>query len=163
MPLSPLQPTQPIANWQSNLVGNILNNPLFGTPIAHYKAEHVGAGNFDRRGNPDYLAADPGDYATGVQYVANPDNPLKGIFCQAKRHPHQDKGGIYYVAQMEIYLTENLGDVFVLDGHYPKRQDRFIINGQTYYAVAPSLPCQIGAAIAAYKIELNVERYPVRN
>lgn len=138
-------------------------NTIYGTTVYHYQAQHAGAENYDSAGRPDYLAADSGVYGSGIVFVPNPQNPLKGIFCQAPRQPYQDVGGIYYTAQMELYLPVDLGPVFQLDGKYPKRQDRFEIHGRTYYAIAPSMPCMVGDTTGIWKIQLNLERYPVRN
>lgn len=132
-----------------------------GTNIEHYQAQTADGADFNRKGQPDWLASDPGVNATGVNFVANPGNPLRGVFCQAPRRPLQDKGGIYYTAQFELYLPVDLGEVFELSGDRPKRQDRFVIGGKTYYAIAPSMPCQAGDTVALFKIELNIERYPV--
>jgi hypothetical protein len=119
--------------------------------------------NFTPYGQPDYLAADPGIHATGVKYMPSEKNPLRGVYCRAPIRPLQDKGGIYYQAQMELYLPDNPGEIYVLDDKYPKRQDAFEIAGQRYYAIAPATPCMSGEVIAAWKIELNLERYPVTN
>jgi hypothetical protein len=139
----------------------MLKNPLLGVDVEHYRAEHVGATNFTPYYQPDYLAINPGENATGVQYSPNPENPLRGVFCQAKRTPLQDKGGIYYTAQTHLFLLENPGEVFALDDRLPKRQDKFVVSGQTYYAIAPAVPCQSGSVIAAWKIELTLQRYTV--
>lgn len=140
----------------------LVNNPLYGTPIYHHQAQ-IASADFNKQGQPDYLSANPGVHGSGINYVPNPANPLRGIFCPSPRKPYQDKGGIYYQAQMEIYLLDNIGEIFVLENDRPKRQDKFVINNQTYYCIAPAFPCQMGEAIAAWKIELNLERYPVKN
>lgn len=139
-----------------------VQSPLYGTPFEHYQAQLAAPENFNDRGLPDYLAADPGVYSTGVNYTPNPKNPQRGIFCRAPFRPQQDVGGIYYVAQMSLYVFDDPGEVYKLDGTYPKRQDMFIINGQKYYATAPATPCQTGETIAAWQIDLNLERFPVK-
>ena len=141
----------------------VINNPNFGTTVYHYQAQHADPKAFDKRGRPDYLSkTDPGDYATGIEFVENPNNPLRGVFCQAPRQPYQDTGGIYYTAQFELYLAQDPGEIFSLDDKYPKRQDKFIVQGNTYYAIAPAMPCALGATVGAWRIQLNVERYPVK-
>ena len=137
-----------------------LQHPFYGTPIAHYRATYPK--NEEVTSKPDYLAANPGDYGSGIVYVANIDNPLRGVFCQSPRKPVQEVAGIYYQAQADLYVMQDLGEVFALENDRPKRQDRFIINGQTYYAAAPSFPCMMGTTIALWKIDLVLERYPVK-
>jgi hypothetical protein len=156
-------PNSPQGELVLQVIKNAINHPLFGTPFEHHQAQHVAPNNFNDRGQPDYLAPDPGVYSTGITYVANPANPLRGIFCRAPYRPYQDVGGIYYQAQMNLHVLDELGDIFLLDGKYPKRQDKFVINGIDYYATAPATPCQMGETIAAWTIELNRERYPVQN
>ena len=148
--------------WIQQAIAQVIANPMFGTTVEHFQAQLVEPENYTKYGQPDYLAANPGDYAAGIQYIPNPANPLRGIFCRAKYNPYQDKGGIYLQAQAELYLPHDPGEVFVLDGKYPKRQDRFVISGGVYYAVAPTFPCQLGDTVAAFKIELSRERFPVR-
>lgn len=162
VPPAALQNT-PIGGYALQMLQNVINNPNFGSTILHYQAVHADSASFDKRGRPDYLAkTDPGIHATGVEYVANPDNPLRGIFCQAPRQPYQDVGGIYYTAQFELYLATNPGEIYKLDDNLPKRQDRFDVMGQSYYAIAPAMPCALGDTIGAWRIQLNVERFPVK-
>lgn len=136
-----------------------IKNPLMGVDVQHYRAQLAPAPNFTPYGQPDYLSLNPGEFASGVEYAS--PVLLRGVFCQAKRQPYQDKGGIYYTAQTHLFLLENPGEIFVLDDRFPKRQDKFVISGATYYAIAPTFPCQSGETIAAWKIDLNIQRYPV--
>jgi hypothetical protein len=144
-------------------IANMLKRSLNATSILHFQSEWAPPANFDERGNPDYLAADSGVFDSGIRYRPNPQNPLKGIFCPAKRNPFQAVSGIYYQADVEIYVLEDLGSVFVLDGKYPKRQDAFEALGRRYYATAPAFPCAQGDLIVAWKISAALERYPVQN
>ncbi|MCD8487885.1 MAG: hypothetical protein LRZ84_14405 [Desertifilum sp.] len=160
---SPIIPDTSRAIAFSQMVAAIVNNPLFGATIIHYQSVWVEATNFNREGQPNYLAWNPGIHETGIVYELNPANPLRGIFCQNKRRPSQDKNGIYYGGEFELYLTVDLGEVYVLDGKFPRKQDKFEIAGRTYYATSPVMPCQLGDTIAAYKIDLAIERYPVAN
>lgn len=146
--------SQQLAQW--------VNHPLFGTNIDHYRAEYAPPETFPDDSTPDYLAASPGQQLTGITYTPNENNPLRGVFCLAPVRPIQDVGGIYYQADMQIVLLEDLGDVFQLDESKPKRQDKFIIDGSTYYANSTSFPCQQGSAIVAWQIFLTKERYPVK-
>jgi hypothetical protein len=141
---------------------SILNNPLFGTPFDHYQAQ-IASSSFNAKGQPDYLSLDPGVYNSGIQYVANTANPLRGVFCPAPRRANQQIDGIRYEASMELYTQVDLGQVFKVQEKFPKLQDKFVINGQAFYAANPAFPCQMGEAIAAWKIELALERYPVVN
>lgn len=143
------------------LVTNIINNPLYSTTILRFVPQIVPE-NHDWRGRPDYLVANPGLYATGIHYQPHPDNPYRGMFCRAKVTPLQIPGGIYYQATHYIFLPKDPGEVYVLDDHYPKRQDAFEIQGIRYYATGPAEPCQLGDTIAAWKIGLSRERYPAQ-
>lgn len=149
------------SQWLQAMFRRVLQNPLAGTQINHFRAEWVDPVNFDDRGRADYLAADAGIYDSGVNYTPNPCNPLLGIFCAPRTRPTQDKAGMTYQAEMEIYLATDPGEVFVLDGTYPKKQDRFDINGTSWYAIAPALPCLSGSVTAMYKVQLTRQRYPV--
>ncbi len=143
-------------------IAQILSNPLFGTPFEHFQAQ-IAASSFNEKGQPDYLSFNPGAYNSGIEYIPNPANPLRGLFCQAPRRFNQQPDGIRYEATMELYVQVNLGQVFKVQDRFPKLQDKFVVNGQTYYAANPAFPCQMGEAIAAWKIELALERYPVTN
>lgn len=145
------------------MLSRVLVNSSFGTTVDHYQAQHVEPDAFDDQGRPDYLSSNSGFQDSGVEYIPNPENPLRGMFCPAPRRPVQEAAGVFYQAQMELYLTENLGDIFVLDDRYPKRQDAFEIAGRRYYAVCPATPCTLGDTTACWKIELSLERYPVQN
>lgn len=153
----------PVGAFAAQAIRNILSNPLFGTTVYHYRAELAPQANFNDRGQPDYLGASPGHFASGVVYTPNPNNPLKGAFCQIPRKPVQEVSGIYYQATHELIVLEDLGLVYELDGQYPKRQDAFDIAGYRWYATGPATPCQQGDVLVGWKIELNLERYPVRN
>lgn len=153
----------PQGQYLQAAISVILRNPLVGTPIYHYQAQHADSDQFNEIGQPDYLASDPGVFESGIQYVANPDNPIRGIFCARKLNPYQDKGGIYYQGEFEVYLPSDPGEVFILDDKYPKRQDKFVINGGNYYATAPVFPCLMGETVAAWQVFLSRERYPVSN
>ena len=159
-------PPQPINNTALGglaiqAVQRVLRTTSYSATVLHFQAVHTGESNYDDRGRPDYLAPNPGLYASGVEYVPNPNNPLKGMFCPSPRRPTQEVSGIYYAAQCDLYLPENIGEVFQVGEKYPKRQDRYEILGQVYYAIAPAFPCSLGDSIACWKIELNRERYPV--
>lgn len=160
-PPSPF-PNTPLGGLAIQAIQRMLQSTVYSATVMHYQAQLLDSGSYSDRGKPSYLAEDPGVFGSGVQYVPNPDNPLRGVFCPVKRTPYQDVGGIYYQAQAELYLATNPGEIYKLDDKYPKRQDRFDVLGQTYYAVGPAFPCSLGDAIAAWKIELNLERYPVR-
>lgn len=157
---SPAPNTQ-LGGYAIAMLQNVIANPSFGTTVAHFQATHA-TGTFDDRGRPDYLSkTDIGVNQTGVNYAPNPANPIRGVFCQAKRQPRQQPGGIYYDAQFELYVAENLGEVYRLFDDRPKLQDRFDIHGQSYYAIAPAMPCAVGDTVAAWQIQLNIQRYPV--
>lgn len=143
------------------MLQRVLTNPLLSVNVEHYQAQLVSPSNFTPYYQPDYLATNPGVFASGVEYAPNPNNPIRGTFCQAPRQSYQDKSGIYYVAQYNLFLIGDPGEIYILDDKYPKRQDKFVIQGRTYYAIAPAMPCQQGEIVAAYKIELNLQRYPV--
>jgi hypothetical protein len=143
-------------------IANVINNPLFGATVYHYRALEATGANHNSLGQPDYLAPAPGLYDSGVDFEANPSNPLRGIFCRQKSNPYQDKGGIYYQAEAQLYLLDDPGELFILSDNRPKRQDKFVIAGGTYYATAPIFPCQMGDTVAAFQIFLSRERYPVR-
>jgi hypothetical protein len=145
------------------MLQSVAQNPLIGATIEHYFAQYVDDGSFTKYGQIDYLAQEVGQDQTGIKYVANPKNPIRGVFCSSGRRPVQDKGGIRYEAQPQIILLEDPGEVYSLDPEKPKRQDKFIVSGRTYYATAPAFPCQMGDTIAAFKIDLALERYPVTN
>jgi hypothetical protein len=145
----------------TGMVKNFINNPLHGATILRYLAANTQPEAHDSRGRPDYLSDDRGYQATGIQYVADPRNPYKGIFCRGRNTVLQLLAGIQYVSSHEIYLAEDPGEVYILDDHYPKRQDRFVIQNINYYATGPAEPCQLGDSIAAWKIGLNRERFPV--
>lgn len=149
-------------SYLQSMIQQVLRSPYAGTVVEHYQAQVVGDQNFDKYGRADWLGESPGQDATGIRFVPNPNNPLRGIFCRAPYRPYQDKGGIYYQAEMELYLPEDIGEVFVLGENRPKRQDKFLISGGTYYATAPVMPCQAGETVAAFKISLSRERYPAR-
>ena len=163
MPFRPLN-AAPIGNAANQAIAQILTNPLVGTPFEHFRAQWLDDSLYDNRGRPDYLAENSGEFQSGVQYIANPDNPLRGIFCPIARRPTQDKPGIFYEAQMQLFVTDDLGEVFTLDEgerSRPKLQDRFLINSQTFYATQPAFACMQGEAIAAWRIDLALQRYPV--
>lgn len=145
----------------AQIVQQVLMSPSAGVPVIHWIAEHVNVASFNGRGQPDYLAPDAGLYQTGIRYTADPRNPLRGVLCRAPKVPNQDKGGIFYQAQMDLYLPVDPGAIFVLHEKLPKRQDRFDISGLILYATGPAMPCQQGEQIAAWKISLSLERYPV--
>jgi len=151
------------SNMAIAAIANVLKRSPGATSIYHYQSELAEPSNFDDSYRPDYLAQDPGLYDSGVKYSPNPKNPLKGLFCPAKRNPFQALSGIYYQADIEIYLAEDPGPVFVLDGKYPKRQDAFEIVGQRYYATAPVFPCLQGDTVILWKISAALERYPVKS
>ena len=152
----------PQGDYLQSVVQRLMQLPYAGTVVQHYQAQLVEDGNFNKLGQPDWLGDAPGQDATGIQFVPNPANPLRGIFCRAPYRPYQDKGGIYYQAEMDLYLAQDIGEVFVLEENRPKRQDKFVISGGTYYATAPVMPCQAGETVAAFKISLSRERYPAR-
>jgi len=139
------------------------NHPRYGTPYEHYRAQAVDPSVFDDQGRPDYLASEPGLYTSGVQFVSNPLNPLRGFFCNAPRQPFQDKGGIYLAADYKLYIPQDLGLIYKLSDRSIKLQDMFKINGQTLYATQPAVPCLQGEITAAYEINLTLQRYPVAN
>jgi hypothetical protein len=143
-------------------IATVIRNPLYGSTVFHYRARAAIAADYNTLGQPSYLAPEPGLYDSGVEYDANPENPLKGIFCRKKQNPFQDKGGQYYQGEAELYLLSDPGEVFVLSTDRPKRQDKFVIAGGTYYATAPAFPCQMGDTVAAFQVFLSRERYPVR-
>lgn len=145
----------------NQLLQQIIKNPLVGTPIEHWQSQFVEIENFNAHGVPHYLSKESGEFSTGLRFVANPANPLRGVVCRAPWRPVQAVDGIHYTAQFELYLPIDLGEVFKLDDRLPKRQDRFVINGVDYYAIAPSLPCMAGETIGCWKIELNRGKYPV--
>lgn len=145
------------------MLAQVVANPLIGATIQHFIAGYVAESNFSVYGQVDYLAPDAGQDQTGITYTANPNNPLRGVFCATSRRPVQDKGGIRYEAQPQIILLEDPGEVFAVDPKFPKRQDKFIVSGRTYYAAAPAFPCQMGDTIAGFRIDLALERYPVTN
>lgn len=155
-------PNQSPANYLQAAIAQILRSPYAGTPVDHYWATLAGDENFDKYGKPDWLGESPGQDASGVRYEPNPDNPLRGLVCKAPYRPQQDRAGIIYVAEFELYLPHDPGEVFVLAGDRPKRQDKFLIQGGVYYATAPVFPCIAGEMVAAFKISLSRERYPVR-
>lgn len=140
-------------------IAAVLNNPLLGATVLHYRAVHVEDAVFDSQGQPDYLNPSAGVYASGIDYIANPSNPLRGVFCKPKLRPFQDKGGIYYQADGQLYLANDPGEVYVLHPERPKRQDRFVIAGGVYYAAGPTFPCQMGDTVALFQIDLVRERY----
>lgn len=143
-------------------IANVIRNPMFGSTVYHYRAIPAGSADYNSLGQPSYLAPGPGVYASGVDYEQNPENPLKGIFCRQKQNPYQDKGGMYYQGEAQLYLLSDPGEVFTLSENRPKRQDKFVIAGGTYYATAPVFPCQMGDTVAAFQVFLSRERYPVR-
>lgn len=143
-------------------IANVINNPMFGATVYHYRAIEATQPDYNTLGQPSYLAPEPGLYDSGVGYEPSPHNPLRGVFCRQKSNPYQDKGGIYYQAEGQLYLLDDPGEVFVLLDNRPKRQDRFEIAGGVYYATAPVFPCQMGDTVAAFQIFLSRERYPVR-
>ena len=146
----------------TGLVQNAIANGIHGTTVEHYQAQWVEE-SFSERGTPDYLAGEAGEQGTGIRYTANPQNPLKGAFCPTQKRPVQGPEGQYYQADMELYLAKFPGDVYRLDDKKPKLQDRFVIQGQRYYAIAPAMPCTLGDSAAAWKILLTIERSPVGN
>jgi hypothetical protein len=148
--------------YLQEVIARVLQSPYAGTPVEHHQAQLVEDENFTKYGQADWLGPAPGQDATGVTYVPNPDNPLRGIFCRAPYRPQQDRAGITYVGEMDLYLPKDPGEVFVLEGDRPKRQDKFIISGGVYYATAPVMPCQAGELAVAFKISLSRERFPVR-
>ena len=152
----------PQGGYLQRAIAQILALPFAGTPVEHWQAQLATNENFTKYGQPDWLGPAPGQDATGVTYVANPANPLRGIFCRAPYRPNQDRAGITYVGEMELYLPQDPGEVFTLEGDRPKRQDKFIISGGIYYATAPVMPCQVGEVAAAFKISLSRERFPAR-
>lgn len=150
------------SQYLQQAIANVFRLPYFGVPVCHFKASLVEDAAFDKYGKPDYLAADAGEFDSGVQYEPNPDNPLRGVYCKPSIRPNMDKGGIIYQAELDLYLPVDVGDVFVLEGDRPKRQDKFEIQGARYYATAPALPCQIGEVVSVWKIPISRERFPVR-
>ncbi|HEY9752454.1 MAG TPA: hypothetical protein V6C46_05860 [Coleofasciculaceae cyanobacterium] len=160
-------PPNPIANTQmGNLAIAAIQNIIggqFGTDVYHFQAQLAPTATFDDRDRPDYLAAEPGFNSTGIIFVANPKNPIKGIFCQAPQRPIQENAGIYFQADMELYLPEDIGPTFVVDTNGPKRQDKFVIFGTDYYSANPATPCILGMTTACWKISLTLQRYPVQN
>ena len=152
----------PQSSYLQQAIQNLLKWPQFGTPIEHYKAQLVEDEAFDKQGQPDYLSAEVGEFESGVRYVPNPSNPLRGIFCRAPIRPNQETSGITFQSDTDLYLPVDPGDVFVLEDNRPKRQDRFDIQGVRFYAVAPATPCQAGEVVSLWKISISRERYPVR-
>lgn len=150
------------SQYLSQILARQVNHPLFGADIDHFRAEYAPDNTF-AEGNPDYLAANPGQQNTGVIYTPNEDNPLRGVFCPVPLQPVQAQGGIYYQGDMQIIVLQDLGEVFKLDEAKPKRQDKFVIQGNTFYASSPAFPCQQGSAIVAWQIFLSRERYPVQS
>lgn len=161
---SPSLGFEPIAqsSYLQTALLKLLQSPQLGTPVEHYKAQLVEDETFDKHGQPDYLAKNAGDFESGVQYISNPRNPLRGIFCRSPLRPNQETAGITYQAEMDLYLPVDPGDVFVLQENRPKRQDRFDIQGGRYYAIAPTMPCVVGEVVSLWKVQLSRERYPVR-
>lgn len=151
----------PIGSGFQGVLAQWINHPLMGTEIDHYRAEYTPPETFNQDGNPDYLAQSPGQQSSGIVYTPNPDNSLRAVFCPVSLRPIQDQAGIYYQGDMQIFLLEDLGEVYQLNDDKPKRQDKFIVQGQTFYASSPAFPCQQGSAIAAWQIYLARERYPV--
>lgn len=143
-------------------IAQVIQNPLYGSTVYHYRAIEAVNADYNSLGQPSYLAPAPGVHGSGVEYEANPQNPLKGIFCRQKQTPFQDKGGQYYQGEAQLYLLTDPGEVFVLSEDRPKRQDKFVIAGGIYYATAPVFPCQAGDTVAAFQVFLSRERYSVR-
>jgi hypothetical protein len=155
-------PETPQGKFIRQAIANVIRNPLYGSTVYHYRAKVAVGADYNSLGQPGYLAPAPGVYDSGVEFEANPDNPLKGIFCRQKQNPFQDKGGQYYQGEAQLYLLSDPGEVFILSANRPKRQDKFVIAGGIYYATAPVFPCQMGDTVAAFQVFLSRERYPVR-
>lgn len=154
-------PNTVVGGLAVGIVQNAIANSIYSATVLHFQASHVDSANFNERGRPDWLGVDTGEQGTGVTYTPNPNNPLKGIFCPAPKRPIQGPEGIYYQADMELYLANYPGDVFRLFDNRPKLQDRFDIHNQRYYATSPAMPCALGDNLAAWKIALIIERSPV--
>lgn len=155
-------PQQPQSSYLQQAFINVLKNPWAGVPICHYKARLAEDETFDKYGHPDYMASQSGDFDSGVLYDANPSNPLRGVYCRAPLRPNLDPGGFTLQAELDLYLPVDVGDVFVLEGDRPKRQDRFDIQGGRFYAAGPSIPCQGGEIVGLWKIPIIRERFPTR-
>jgi len=162
MPFQPAQPS-PTSTLISRLLTQVVQNPLYGTPFEHYRAEWVDDTAFDERGRPNYLARSPGQDATGITFKANPENPLRGVFCPSPRKAMLDNRGMFFQSDFQLYVLEDLGTVYQIVENRPKLQDKFVINQQTCYAAQPAFPCVQGETVAAWKIDLVLQRYPVVN
>jgi hypothetical protein len=127
--------------------------------VLHFRAQH--ATGYDCQGQVDYLSDDPGEFGTGINWVANTANPIKGAFCRPKRRLCQGKDGIYFETTAEFFTATDLGDVCKLFDDKPKLYDRFEILGQRYYATGPAHPCSNGNSVGLWKIPLILERVPV--
>ena len=152
----------PQSSYLQQAIERLVKWPQFGVPVEHYMAQLVADETFDKQGQPDYLAQEAGEFESGVKYLSNPRNPLRGIFCRAPIRPNQETSGLFYQSETDLYLPVDPGNVCVLEDNRPKRQDRFDIQGARYYAVAPAMPCQIGEVVSMWKISISRERYPVR-
>lgn len=152
----------PQSGYLQQTLTNLFKQPYFGTPVEHFKAELVAAESFDKYGKPDWMAQESGQYDSGIKFAPNPDNPLRGVYCRAPLRPNQEPAGITLQAEVDLYLPVDPGDVFVLHDDRPKLQDKFVIQGNVFYATAPVFPCQVGEAVALWKVSLSRERYPVR-
>lgn len=132
-----------------------------GIEFEHYRAQHSTGYDCDDR--PDYLSPDPGDYGSGIKFVANLSNPIRGAFCPPKRSVCFGKDGVTFQAETELYVPVDLGPVYQLFERRPKLQDKFIILGQTYYASGPAVPCVRGNLAALWKIPLMLSQIPVES
>lgn len=127
--------------------------------ILHFRAEH--SKGYDCQGQADYLSADPGEFGSGINWVANTANPIKGTFCRPKRRLCQGKDGIYFETTAEFFTATDLGAIVQLFDDKPKLYDRFEILGQRYYATGPAHPCSNGNNVGLWSIPLILERFPV--
>lgn len=146
--------------YLSRLVDVLLNHPSLGVTFEHFRARRVGTTNF-LENQPDYLAANAGEFDAGVYYVPDAGNPYRGCLCPIRKRPVQEKAGIYYVAEFELVMAHDPGVVFSLDDRLPKLQDRFRIRDNWYYAVAPAIPCHAGETVVLYQVPVSHQRYEV--
>jgi hypothetical protein len=155
-----------LSNFQTDLIiasiRNAINHPLIGVPVLRYRAEFAADRNYDRHGNPHYLSPDATQDATGIIYPEPPES-IRGVFCPNSITAIQESAGQRIEVDANLFLVGDPGPVYQLSQNRPKRQDKFIISGATYYAATPAYPCSSGEVIGAYRISLARQRQEVEN